>query len=165
MRLPSSSYETLVKKTVYIHNEIVTRFDGNGVRKQVELEHTKAGEGGDRVQMLSPRAIRILEQANALYPEHKAEDYILPANCASKTPIYTNRFNQRLKQLCTRAGINYYSSHKMRFYAVTAQAKAGVDIDTIRYNSGHLHLETTLGYIRRAKNEAENSEKWDEIFG
>ena len=62
-------------------------------------------------------------------------------------------------------GINYYSSHKMRFYAVTAQAKAGVDIDTIRYNSGHLHLETTLGYIRRANNEAENSEKWDEIFG
>ena len=154
----------LTKKTIYIHNEIVTRFDENGVRKQVELTHTKAGEGGDRVQKLSPRAIQVLEQANELYPEHKADDYILPANCAEKTPIYTNRFNQRLRQLCTRAGINYYSSHKMRFYAVTAQARAGVDIDTIRYNSGHLHLETTLGYIRRAKDEAENSEKWDEIF-
>ena len=79
----------------------------NGVRKQVELTHTKAGEGGGRVQRLSPRALQILEKA---------------------------------------------------------QARAGVDIDTIRYNSGHLHLETTLGYIRRAKDEAENSEKWDEIF-
>ena len=152
------------KKTIYIHNEIVTRFDENGVRKQVELTHTKAGEGGDRVQRLSPRALQILEKAQELNPDHGDEDYILPANCEQKTPIYTNRFNQRLRQLCTRAGINYYSSHKMRFYAVAAQARAGVDIDTIRYNSGHLHLETTLGYIRRAKNEAENSEKWDEIF-
>ena len=37
---------------------------------------------------------------------------------------------------------NYYLQNR-------PDTRAGVDIDTTRYNSGHLHLETTLGYIRR----------------
>ena len=149
------------KKTIYIHAEIITTIV-DGKRQRMEVDHTKIGEGGDRIQLLSDRALGILELAEQLHPDHKPDDYILPTT--EGTPLYTNRFNQRLKQICERAGVRYLSSHKIRFYAVTAQARAGFDIGTIQQNAGHLNPSTTLGYIRMVQREAENREKWASVF-
>ena len=149
------------RKTIYIHAEIVTTIV-DGKRQREEVDHTKIGEGGDRIQLLSDRALGILALAEQLHPDHKPDDYILPTT--EGTPLYTNRFNQRLKQICERAGVRYLSSHKIRFYAVTAQARAGFDIGTIQQNAGHLNPGTTLGYIRMVQREAENREKWASVF-
>lgn len=149
------------KKTIYIHAEVITVIV-DGKRQRREVDHTKIGEGGDRIQLLSDRALGILALAEKLHPDHKPDDYILPTT--EGTPLYTNRFNQRLKQICERAGVRYLSSHKIRFYAVTAQARAGFDIGTIQQNAGHLNPGTTLGYIRMVQREAENREKWESVF-
>ncbi|MCR4640402.1 MAG: hypothetical protein K5697_00050 [Lachnospiraceae bacterium] len=80
----------------------------------------------------------------------------------AKTILWS--FNQKLKGYCLEAGVPYFSSHKIRFWSVTAQAKAGADLDTLKYNSGHKCKSTTLHYIRRANTESVNRELWGTVF-
>ncbi len=81
------------------------------------------------------------------------------------TLIKTNKFNEYLKKYCEACGVRYLSSHKIRFYAVTEQAKAGTDLLTIQHYSGHRCQSTTLHYMRNACNEAVADEKWEKVFG
>ncbi|MBQ6733715.1 MAG: tyrosine-type recombinase/integrase [Lachnospiraceae bacterium] len=136
------------RRTIYISRQVVTVFT-DGKRRRQEKDHTKSGEDCDRVQPLSDRAIAVLHLAEALHPDHTADDLILPTT--EGTPIYTNRFNQRLQQICKKAGVRYLSSHKIRFCTVTEQVKAGMDIDAIRYLAGHTRLATTLHYVRNVQ--------------
>jgi len=147
------------RKTITIQREIVDRYDDNGKWSQVELDHTKAGEGGDRVEPVSPRAQKILERLKKLNPD--CNRIILNS---SGTTLKTNKFNLYLKKYCTGCGIRYFSSHKMRFYAVTEQAKAGMDLVTIQYLSGHKNPDTTFKYMRTARLTNESNDKWDKVF-
>ena len=148
------------KGQIYIHNQIVDRKDDNGKWCQLELDYTKAGEDGDRWLPVTKTAKSILSQLKLL---SGTSEYIL-INQAGTT-IKTNKFNDYLKKYCEDCGIRYLSSHKIRFYAVTEQAKAGMDLATIQYNSGHKNKGTTLGYIRNASKQAVSDEKWEKVFG
>ena len=70
-----------------------------------------------------------------------------------------------IKKYCEASGIRYLSSHKIRFYAVTEQARAGLDLAKIQYNSGHKCKSTTLHYIRNASNDAVSDDRWEKVFG
>ena len=148
------------KSQIYIHNQIVDRKDKNGKWCQIELDYTKSGEDGDRILPLSKTALGILKSLKKLNPW---SEFIL-VNSAGTT-IKTNKFNDYLKKYCTDCGIRYLSSHKIRFYAVTEQAKAGLDLLTIQHNSGHRCKTTTLHYMRMADNDPVADERWERIFG
>ncbi len=74
-------------------------------------------------------------------------------------------FNYRLKSYCKACGCPEYSSHRIRNYSITEQARENPDITQIQYNSGHLDPNTTLGYIHRAQEEQQNLEEWRKIHG
>lgn len=148
------------KGQIYIHNQIVDRKDENGKWCQLELDYTKSGEDGDRWLPVSKTAKNILSQLKLLSGN---SEFILTNQAG--TTVKTNKFNEHLKNYCEKAGIRYLSSHKIRFYAVTEQAKAGIDLPTIQHNSGHRCKSTTLHYIRNASNDAVADERWEKVFG
>ena len=148
------------KGQIYIHSQIVDRKDESGKWTQVELDYTKSGEDGDRKLPVSSKAKSILEQLKDRNPNG---EFIL-VNGAG-TILKTNKFNENLKKYCEASGIRYLSSHKIRFYAVTEQARAGLDLAKIQYNSGHKCKSTTLHYIRNASNDAVSDDRWEKVFG
>ncbi len=145
---------------IYIHRQIVDRKDENGKWCQVELDYTKSGEDGDRWLPVSKTAASILSQLRLM---SLGSEFIL--NNSAGTTIKTNKFNEYLKKYCEACGIRYLSSHKIRFYAVTEQVRAGIDLSTIQYNSGHRCKSTTLRYIRNAGRGTVSDEKWEKVFG
>lgn len=134
------------ERTLYIHSEVVPR---NG--KLTYVEHTKEAERGNRLQYLPAKACTVLNQ---MRPEDAtADDFIFSTE--HEEFLSTTVFNRRLAFVCREAGVPYQSSHKIRFYAVTAMARAthGDITATGRY-AGHCCTQTTLHYIRYAQDEA-----------
>ena len=148
-------------QTLSIERQIVVRRDENGKNRDIEVPYTKGGDGCNRVQPVSERARATLARLRNIEP---TDGYILANPDRSGNFIKDDTFNKWLKKFCQRAGVPYMSSHKIRFWAVSAMARAGMDLDTIMYNSGHKDKNTTLHYIRHAKNETVNTEKWGSIF-
>lgn len=149
--------------TLRIERQFVMRkdsLDDPDARKHaVLLDHTKGGEGGDRVLPVSPRARRYLQLARRRKPFSK-----LILESENGTPLRTNRFNEKLKTYCEAAGIRYLSSHKIRFYAITEQASSGMDLATIQYNSGHRSPQMTLHYLRPQGMAEDQRQHWDAAF-
>lgn len=133
--------------------------DPDARKHAVLLEHTKGGEGGDRRLPVSPRAKRYLQLARHRRPFGK-----LILESENGTPLRTNRFNERLKVYCQAAGIRYLSSHKIRFYAITAQTEAGMDLATIQYNSDHKSPQMTYHYMRPQGMTEDQRRHWDAAF-
>ena len=134
------------ERTLYIHSEVVPR---NG--KLTYVEHTKEAERGNRIQYLPEKACAVLDQMRP--EEATVEDFIFSTEHDGF--LSTTVFNRRLACVCKEAGVPYQSSHKIRFYAVTAMARAthGDITATGRY-AGHCCTQTTLHYIRYAQDEA-----------
>lgn len=131
------------KGTILIHREVVTR---NG--RQVELEHTKNPENGNRDQYLSSKAIEMLEHLR----KTSTSDLIFPS--AEGHYLTTKKFNEKLAFIASHTGIPYMSSHKIRFWSVTAIARAsGGDITATGKYAGQSCTQTTLHYIRYAQDE------------
>ena len=150
--------------TIRIERQYVMRkddLDNPEERKHaVLLDCTKSGEGGDRRLPVSPRAKRYLQLARHRRPFGK-----LILESERGTPLRTNRFNERLRKYCEAAGVRYLSSHKIRFYAITAQTEAGMDLATIQYNSGHKSPQMTYHYMRPQGMAEDQRKHWDEAFG
>lgn len=130
-------------ETIRIEREVVTRGG-----KQVEVNHTKSAEHGDRTQFLSPEAIALLQRLR----ETSTSDLIFP----SETGMYlrTDKFNERLKFICNKTNIPYCSSHKIRFWSVTTFSRvSGSDITAVGRYAGQRNKQTTLHYIRKAQDE------------
>lgn len=144
---------------ILISNQVVYDLDVNGKHAVKELDHTKAKDKkGERLNLVSPRAKRVLDE---IQEAGVKSDYILCTEVG--TPIHTDKFNRILKKTCQELGIDYHSSHRLRNYSITEQSKQTDDLLQIAQNSGQLNLETTLGYVRKAKNEMQDYEAWCEI--
>ena len=137
------------RKTISISKEIVLRRNEEGKNRFVEANHTKGGEHGSRILPLSERAERVLY---ALKAREVTSEYIC-CNLAG-APIDGNKFNMRLKKITKEVGIPYMSSHKIRFWSVTALARAtDGDLQTVMYAAGHVNKNTTLHYIRAVQSD------------
>lgn len=149
--------------TIRIQKQFVMRKDDlddpQAQKHAILLDHTKSGEGGDRTLPVSPRAKRYLQLARHRRPFGKL---ILESELG--TPLRTNRFNEKLKKFCESAGIRYLSSHKIRFYAITAQTEAGMDLATIQYNSGHKSPQMTYHYMRPQGMAEDQKKHWNTAF-
>ncbi len=147
-------------RTIRVFREVIIREQSDGVRRQVEIDRTKGGEIGGRVQILTDRALNYLKIAHEKNPSGHHILLTGWGNC-----FYTNKFNLALKDICEKAGVRYMSSHKIRFWAISAQGRNTNDLGTIMYNSGHRNKSTTLHYMRQNQVNTENEKIWDRIFG
>ena len=116
-------------------------------------------EAGRRNMPLTPAARRILRQIRQLNPD---SDYILIRN---GHPLSTVTFNRRLKKCCEELGIEYRSSHKLRFSTASIMYKNGVEDTQLQKLLGHTSLSMTRHYLRDVSNQDDLSQKMPDILG
>lgn len=135
------------EKTIYLHTQALVDSELNddltfSSRKVVVSDQMKGGTSkGYRKEHLTDNAIAILQKAKNLNP---TGEFVFEPNGKLMT---TDRFNRRLKQYCVDCGINYHSSHKIRFYCAST-AYDGNNLATISKLMGHSQVATTLHYLR-----------------
>lgn len=135
------------QKTVYLHRQALIEHSLNddftfSSRKVTVVDQMKGNTShGFRKQYLTDEAITILEKARQLNPNGI---YVFEPNGRIMT---TDSFNRRLKKYCKECGIQYHSSHKIRFYNAST-AYTGENLTTISRLMGHSKVETTLHYLR-----------------
>ena len=103
-------------------------------------------DSGKRSLDISDFAAHILDE---LFRINGDKEYILQSK--GKMPISTNNFNDHLREYCEKCGVEYKSSHKIRFYACSRMYDLGYDEKTIQKNMGHSSLVMTRHYDRRQK--------------
>lgn len=111
---------------------------------------------GYRHEYLTNEAIRVLVKARALDPD--GEFVFMPYG----KPIITTTFNKRLRKYCNKAGIEYHSSHKIRFYAAST-AYNGKNLTQISKMMGHSNTATTLHYLRDTIQDGDISELFENL--
>ena len=146
-----------VEGTLKIRREVVLR---NG--KDCVLEHTKSSELGSRTQYLPPKVQALLQRLHS--EDTMLDDYIFSTTTGKY--LSTTKLNQVLKRISNKAGIQYMSSHKIRFWAVTALCReTGGDITAVGAYAGQACRQTTLHYIRKAQDAETQREAARKVFG
>lgn len=114
---------------------------------------------GRRIMPLTATAQMVLQRLKALNPD---SEYILIRN---GQPLSTCTFNRHLKKCCEELGIEYRSSHKLRFSTASIMYKNGLPLPALQKYLGHSNLSMTQHYIRDVASEEENAEKMRAILG
>lgn len=147
-------------KTMYIHREIVRRKDAEGHEIYVCVNHTKSGlKEGNRTQPLSDKAIAVLKAQRRTNP---FGEYVFLYKDA---PLVSNTINHHLLRICERAGVEYMSSHKIRFWSVTNMYANGMQQADIQRMAGHADPATTDHYKRVSRLGDIDKESWNAMFG
>jgi integrase len=113
---------------------------------------------GKRYMPLTQKAKEILKQVHSLNPE---SEYIFIRN---GQPLATVTFNRRLKKCCKELGIDYRSSHKLRFSTASIMYKNGMKDTELQKLLGHTSLNMTHHYLRNITIEEETALKVREIL-
>lgn len=138
----------------FIH---VQRFvdDKNQIIEDIK-GHQKEGK---RFIPLTPSAKAILEQIRQANPN---SEYIFIRN---GQPLATVTFNRHLKKCCEELGIEYRSSHKIRFSTASIMYKNGAKETELSQLLGHTTLQMTSHYLRNITPAEETAEKMRAILG
>lgn len=142
------------QNTIYLHeqglNERQLNDDLTFSSREVHIVSQMKGHtsNGFRVEYLTPAAIAILKKAKKLNPD--GEYIFMPDGHL----LSTDRFNRRLKAYCLDCGVEYHSSHKIRFYNAST-AYDGKNLTTISKLMGHSQVATTLHYLRNVDDGSE----------
>lgn len=130
---------------ILICREVVLRYDADGAGHYVTVDHTKTGhDSGVRELPLTPRAREILERVRNKYGDSGA--YIFCSRGGKF--LYETPFGRHLKKACETAGVEYKSSHKTRFWAVSSLASQGASAQDLMEIAGWSTTQTALHYIR-----------------
>jgi integrase len=113
---------------------------------------------GKRYMPLTPKAKEILEQVQILNPD---SEYIFIRN---SQPLATVTFNRRLKKCCEELGIEYRSSHKLRFSTASIMYKNGMEDTELQKLLGHTSLTMTHHYLRNITSQEETASKMRAIL-
>lgn len=118
--------------------------------------HAKEGK---RLMPLTPTAKKILDIVRQLNPD---SDYIFIRN---GQPLSTCTFNRHLKKCCDELGIEYRSSHKLRFSTASIMYKNGMEETELQKLLGHASLHMTSHYLRCITPQEETASKMRAILG
>jgi len=136
------------EQTIFLHNQALTErtlnddftFSPRTVRVSDQMKgYTSSGY---RIQGFAQETFEILEKAFALNPNGT---YLFEPNGKLMT---TDRFNRKLKKYCEECGIEYHSSHKIRFFNASLAFLNGVPLNTLSRLLGHSQIATTMHYLR-----------------
>ena len=133
------------KKVVHLQHMIVDKKTEDVNRKATDVDYMKAhSPAGKRDIKLSTFAINILILIKDINGNKK---YVF--NSKGKMPITIDNFNEHLKKYCISCGIEYKSSHAIRYYNCSKMYELGIDEKTIQSQMGHSSLAMTRHYDRR----------------
>lgn len=137
----------------YIH---VCRF----VNYQNQIEDDIKGHTADGIRWLpltheAQEIICLLRQIN---PD---SDYLF---FVDGKPITTITFNRHLKKCCNDLGIEYRSSHKLRFSTASILYQNGVSVPELQKMLGHSTLAMTEHYLRNIASDDKTYEKVNAIL-
>lgn len=116
-------------------------------------------KNGKRKQFLTEQAREILKKVKELNPDG---EYIFMND---GRPFNDCTFNRHLRKLCKGAGVEYHSSHKIRFTSAS-MLYDGTNLAILSQLLGHTNTATTLRYFRNILGEDEVKElmkKLDDI--
>ena len=150
--LKGLKWEDIKGNTIYIRRFV------NDQNEIIEDIKGYASEG-KRLMPLTPMAREILEQVRLQNPD---SEYIF---IRSGQPLATVTFNRRLKKCCEELGIEYRSSHKLRFSTASIMYKNGVEDTELQKLLGHTSLNMTHHYLRSITSEEEIASKMRAILG
>lgn len=137
----------------FIH---VCRFvnDKNEIENDIK-GHTSAGK---RWLPLPREAVKIIQRIREINPN---SDYLFFTN---GKPITTVTFNRHLKKCCLALGIEYRSSHKLRFSCASILYNNGVTMPELQNMLGHTTLNMTSHYLRNVNSQSETLQKVNAIW-
>lgn len=78
--------------------------------------------------------------------------------------LYQDTFNEKLKATCDEIGIEYFSSHKIRFCVASYLYIEGVSVHILQKLLGHTTLKMTLHYLRNVKKDENILDKLENIL-
>ncbi|MEY8356761.1 tyrosine-type recombinase/integrase [Lachnospiraceae bacterium 54-53] len=116
-------------------------------------------DAGKRFMPLTPRAKEILSEIRIQNPD---SEYIFIRN---GQPLSTATFNRHLKKCCEELGIEYRSSHKLRFSTVSIMYEHGMKVPELQELLGHTTPAMTNHYIRNIRSQSETASKMGVILG
>lgn len=148
------------KKTVFIHSQIVRQKIKDKEYGFVYVNRTKGKKKeANRIQPLSNDAIKLLKKQRR---DNPFGEYIF---IHDNEPLKTNTVNHHLRRICERVGVEYLSSHKIRFWSVVNMSKE-LNPAMVQYMAGHLDPATTDHYRKRVSRlEDIDTDKWNKLYG
>lgn len=129
--------------------------DQNQIIEEVK-GHTSEGF---RSMPLTPAALSILQKIHAVNPD---SPFLFHRD---GQPLSTTTFNRRLKKCCDALGIQYRSSHKLRFSTASIMYKNGMEDTELQKLLGHTTLSMTRHYLRNVTSEEQTALKMASILG
>lgn len=117
--------------------------------------HTEAGM---RYLPLTDACSRILNEVKRINPD---SEYLF---IRDSKPLATVTFNRRIKKCCEELGINYRSSHKIRFATASIMHKNGATDTELQEMLGHTNLTMTNEYLKNITPHAETYNKTNLIL-
>lgn len=146
----------LDNRMIYIHRSMILTQNAEGHYVDVCVDRTKNKRAeGNRYQPLSDKAAEVLriQQKNNPFGEFVFMN--------GEHSLNTDVINKWLKRICKSANVGYLSSHKIRFWSVTALYNLDVPQAQIQKIAGHADPATTDHYKRIARLETGvESETW-----
>ena len=116
-------------------------------------------EEGRRFIPLTATAKQLLERIREINPN---SEFLFVHD---GVPLATVTFNRRLKKCCKELGIEYRSSHKVRFSTASIMYKNGVGAPELQKMLGHTTLAMTTHYLRSVTPEEETLLKMNSVLG
>ncbi len=130
-------------KTIYIHSQIVRQKDKDG-HEYFEYKNRTKGKKkeANRFQPLSYDAYTLLKKQKS---DNPTGEYIFMYR---DKPLITNTINHHLMRICEKVGVQYMSTHKIRFWSVVNMSKKLNPVQ-VQHLAGHLDPATTDHYRKR----------------
>ena len=127
---------------IYIADQMVQVRDADWRKKDVLAGHLKSCYRPAREQPLSERATRVLRRFRQINPF----GLLFHACDGSDKPLSTKTFNRWLDRYTERAGIQYHSSHKIRYWSISTMTNGGMSQKDRMDYSGHSTKEMDEHY-------------------
>lgn len=150
--LKGLKWEDVKGNFIYVHRFIN---DENEVIEDIK-GHQKEGK---RFIPLTANARTILERIKEVNPKN---DYLFTRN---GKPLSTCTFNRHIRRCCKDLGIEYRSSHKVRFSTASIMYKNGVGAPELQKMLGHTTLAMTTHYLRSVTPEEDTLQKMNDVLG
>ncbi|WP_395549389.1 MULTISPECIES: tyrosine-type recombinase/integrase [unclassified Lacrimispora] len=150
--LKGLKWEDVKGNFIYVHRFIN---DENEVIEDIK-GHQKEGK---RFIPLTANARTILERIKEINPKN---DYLFTRN---GKPLSTCTFNRHIRRCCKDLGIEYRSSHKVRFSTASIMYKNGVGAPELQKMLDHTTLAMTTHYLRSVTPEEDTLQKMNDVLG
>jgi integrase/recombinase XerD len=135
----ASAFLLLIDCGIRITELATIKIDDINFNESSILIHGKGGK--IRTVYISESVVIQLRQ----YVETLKSEQLFPSTCRAKSPCRGRRyFEDRLDELCKRAGVERITPHQLRHYFATHALSHGADVKAVSEFLGHADVKITL---------------------